>query len=128
MTPRSEDFVPGATTRLPLPTGVPDFRGLFTTAPPALFGVWRLVGFRTVTAPVLGFYAALPLPSRPCGSHLTGYTGCREEIPLIGSYTSPSPKHLESKRRREVSGRGWKLDRRGFSRQNCAYQVSIPPF
>ena len=54
MTPRSEDFVPGATTRLPLPTGVPDFRGLFTTAPPALFGVWRLVGFRTVTAPVVG--------------------------------------------------------------------------
>jgi hypothetical protein len=52
----------------------------------------------------LGFYAALPLPSRPCGSHLTGFTGCREEIPLIGSYYFPGPKHLESKRREEVSG------------------------
>ena len=52
----------------------------------------------------MGFYAALPLPSRPCGSHLTGYTGCREEIPLIGSYYFPGPKHLDSKRREEVSG------------------------
>jgi len=32
------------------------------------------------------------LPSRPCGSHLTGYTGYREEIPLIGSYYFPVPK------------------------------------
>lgn len=55
MTPRSEDFVLGAATQLPLPTGVPDFRGLVTTASPALFGVWRSVGSETVTAPVVGF-------------------------------------------------------------------------
>jgi hypothetical protein len=54
MTPRSGEIVPGADTQLPLPTGVPDFRGLVTTAPPALFGVWRSVGFETVTAPVVG--------------------------------------------------------------------------
>ena len=40
--------------RLPLPTGVPDFRELVTTALPALFGVWRSVGSETVTAPVVG--------------------------------------------------------------------------
>ena len=54
MTPRSEDSSGFNLYRLPLPTGVPDFRGLVTTPPPALFGVWRLVGFRTVTAPVVG--------------------------------------------------------------------------
>lgn len=54
MTPRSEDLSRMLLTRLPLPTGVPDFRGLVTTAPPALFGVWRSVGSETVTAPVVG--------------------------------------------------------------------------
>ena len=41
------------------------------------------VGGLTVTAPVIGVFAALPLPSSPYGSHLTGYTGYREDIPLI---------------------------------------------
>ena len=54
MTPRSGEIVPGAATRLPLPTGVPDFREWVTSALPALFGVWQSVGFRTVTAPVVG--------------------------------------------------------------------------
>ena len=52
-------------------------------------GRWVL---RQLQRPWLGFCAALPLPSRPYGSHLTGYTGYREEIPLIGSYYFPGPK------------------------------------
>lgn len=51
-TPRSEVFrLPGSHSQQAFQT----FRGLVTAAPPALFGVWRLVGFRTVTAPVVGF-------------------------------------------------------------------------
>ena len=55
MTPRSGEICSRCSTRLPLPTGVPDFREWVTTALPALFGVWRSVGFKTVTAPVVGF-------------------------------------------------------------------------
>lgn len=72
--------------RLPLPDGVPHFRGYGFVDPPALFGVWQLVGFETVTAPVSGFSRGPAVAFSPVTrSHLTGYTGCREEIPLIGS-------------------------------------------
>jgi len=55
MTPRSGEICSRFYSRLPLPTGVPDFRELDTAALPALFGVWRSVGFETVTTPVVGF-------------------------------------------------------------------------
>lgn len=92
--------------------------------PSSASGGWWVL--RQLQCPWLGFNTALPLPSRPYGSHLTGYTGCPEEIPLMGSYYIPGPKAS----RVQASGRG--VGKRLEARQarvfspELAYQVSIP--